>query len=66
MSTNELIKILENHCDAINTTGKHIKCYPTNSDSVIIVSKTASDTNYLKQVYRDFRRVGIIIPELNK
>jgi len=66
MRINDLIKIITPYCDRIIRGGKHLKAYPKGSRGVIVISYTASDTNFYKQVFRDFRRHGILINELNK
>jgi hypothetical protein len=63
MKHKKLLKILSKYCKEIRN-GNHYICRPLKGDEVIVVSKTASDRNYLKSVRRDFKRVGIIIKEL--
>lgn len=65
MKTKELIKIITPYCTHITQGGKHIKAYPKESNTVITISSTSSDMNFHKQVFRDFRRTGIIIEKLN-
>jgi hypothetical protein len=61
--TNRLLKILAPYCDKIRT-GKHIVVYPKGTNQILAISKTSSDWNRNKQVLRDFRKLGIIIKEL--
>jgi hypothetical protein len=62
--SNKVIKIIEKYCTRIDSNGKHYKAYPIGCKTVIIISKTPSDGNFSSMVYRDFRRLGIIINEL--
>ncbi len=64
MRINDLIDIVTPYCDKI-IRKSHFKLYPKNTKKVIIVASSPSDRYYYKQVYRDFRRLGIIIKELN-
>lgn len=61
----DFLKIISPYCDRIESSGKHNKAYVKGTDKIIVMSKTASDRNFLRQVYRDFRRLGIVIKELN-
>lgn len=65
MQTKDIIKIISPYCDRIIHGGKHIKAYVKGTNSIITMSSTASDRNFHKQIFRDFRRLGIIIKELN-
>lgn len=62
MTESKLIKILSKYCKEIRR-GKHWICYPLLGNTVISVSVTGSDRRYLKNIKRDFRRVGIDIKE---
>jgi hypothetical protein len=64
MNIKKVIKLIEPYCTRI-VDGKHIKAY-TNTNKLIVISKTSSDRYFHTQVFRDFRRAGIIINELNK
>lgn len=66
MSTKEILKILAPYCDRIRYGGKHYVCYPKGLKRTITVSATTSDRNRHRQVFREFRRCGIIIKELQK
>ena len=66
METKELIDILLKYCDSIRYNNKHYVCYPKGIKRVIVVSSSPSDRNRHRQVFREFRRCGIIISELNK
>ena len=66
MNTRELIKIVYKYCDSIRLNGKHYVCYPKGLTRIIVISASPSDRNSHKQVYREFRRFGIIIKELEK
>lgn len=64
MDIQKLIKILDPYCTKI-VHNKHWKVYPKGSNQIISIAGTPSDRNYHREVYRDFRRLGIIIKELN-
>lgn len=66
MKTKDLLDILEKYCDKIIRGGKHYKCFVKGTNKIITVSSTSSDFKFYSMVYRDFRRIGIIIDELNK
>lgn len=66
MKTKDLLCILKNYCDDIRYNGKHYICYPKGIKEVIVVSSSSSDRNYHTQVFRDFRRKGIVIKEIKK
>lgn len=65
MKSKELLEILAPYCDKIDYNGKHYKAFVKGTDKVIVISSTSSDRNFARQVYRDFRRLGVIIKELN-
>lgn len=65
MPDRKLYKVLSPHCVKIVVGGKHIKAY-INDKEFIVMSITTSDRYQWRQVYRDFRRKGVIIPELLK
>lgn len=58
-------KILALYCDKIRYNRKHMICYPKGTNKVVIVSMTPSDTNAYSMVFRDFRRIGVYIKELD-
>lgn len=64
--TKKLIDILAPYCDKIRYDSRHYVCYPKGVDRIIVVSNTSSDRNRDRQVYREFRRFGIIIQELKR
>lgn len=66
MKTKQLLKIVEPYCDKIIYNGNHHKLYIKDTNKIIVVSHTSSDRYYHTQVFRDFRRLEIIIKELNK
>lgn len=65
MKSKELLKILIPYCDKIDYNGKHYKAFVKGTNNVIAIASTSSDRNFDRQVYRDFRRIGVIIKELN-
>lgn len=65
-SSRQLLKIIWPYCDRIVFNGNHYKAYPKGCKGVIVISASASDRNFASQVFRDFRRMGVIINELNK
>lgn len=65
MAKLNVIDAISSYCDRIEHKGKHYKAYVKGTDKIIAFSKTPSDRNYARQIYRDFRRLGIIIKELN-
>lgn len=65
MSNRKLIKILEQYTDRIRYNGNHYICY-VKGGGVVTVSASPSDGNAHTQVFRDFRRQGIIIKEIKK
>jgi len=60
----ELINILSKYCDRIRYSGNHYICYPIGSNKTITVSSSSGDWNKASMVFRDFRRIGIYIKEL--
>ena len=66
MKPKEFIKILSPYCDKIVHNKKHYKAYVKGTDKVITISSSSSDQNFMSMVFRDFRRLGIIIKELKK
>jgi hypothetical protein len=65
MQIKELLDKIAPYCDKIIKGNKHIKAYVKGTNSVITIASTSSDRNFHRQVYRDFRRKGVIIKELN-
>ncbi len=66
METKDLIAIIEPYCDRIRQN-KHFVCYPKDLKRTIVISSSPSyKRNRHRQVYREFRRAGIIIKELEK
>ena len=65
MKGHKIIKILHKYCDRIRFNGNHYVCYPKGVKSCITVSASQSDNYASTQVYRDFRRIGIIVNELD-
>jgi hypothetical protein len=63
MKEKDLIKIVGKYCSKINYNNKHYMCHLLNGKTATIAS-TSSDTNYFRQVYRDFRRNGVFIKEI--
>lgn len=62
MKSKDVIKAIYPYVERVAYNGKHYKAYVGNN--VITISSTSSDRNFNRQVYRDFRRIGIIIKEL--
>lgn len=65
LKNHRVLKAIAPYCDRI-VLGKHYKAYVKGTNKVICFSVSPSDTNASTQVYRDFRRIGIIIPELER
>ena len=63
MDIKKLLKILEPYCDKI-THNKHYIAYVKGTNKTVAIGGTSSDRNFHRQVYRDFRRLGVIIHEL--
>jgi len=64
MTVKKVLKAIEPYCDRI-VLGKHYKAYVKGTNKVIVFAASPSDTHYHTQIYREFRKVGVIIPELN-
>lgn len=65
--TKKLIEILIPYCRKIRYGGKHYICYPKDTQvRTITFSAKSSDINQHRQVFREFRRCGIIIKKLQK
>ena len=64
MKTRDVIKAIEPFCDKIVYNGSHYKAYVKDTSKIVVISATPSDRNFNRQVYRDFRRIGIIVEEL--
>lgn len=59
------MKLIEPYCDRVEYNGNHYKAYVKGTDGIVTIAGTSSDRNFLRQVYRDFRRLGVIVKELN-
>lgn len=66
MPIKKLIKLVSKYCDRIRHNGKHYVCYPKGIKRTITIASSSSDRNQYRQVFREFRRCGIIIKELTK
>ena len=66
-TTMEIVRAISPYCDKVVMGGKHVLAYPKGSKMPISMASTAAKTSNQKaQVFRDFRRRGIIINELKK
>lgn len=61
----KLIDIIKPYCDKITHNGKHYKAYLAGTNNIVTIAGTSSDRNFERQVYRDFRKAGVIIKEFN-
>lgn len=61
----KFIDLVAPYCDKIVYNGNHYKAYVKGTDGIVTIAGTSSDRNFLRQVYRDFRRLGVIVKELN-
>jgi len=66
MKTKKVLKLIRPYCSEIRKNKKHYVCYPYGANRTITISSSSSDGNFYKQVYREFRREGVIIKELEK
>ena len=66
MKVKKLLKIVSPYCSSIRDNTKHYVCYPINGTEVVVIARSSSDANYYKQVYRHFRKAGVIVKELEK
>lgn len=65
MRPKDVLKILIPYCRLIRRCGSnHYIAYPWGSTRSITFASTPSDRNWYKQVFREFRRCGVIIIEL--
>jgi hypothetical protein len=65
MKAKDILEILKPYCREIRKAGSgHYVAYPYNSPRPIAFSSTPSDRNWHKQLFREFRRCGVIIEEL--
>lgn len=55
----KLLKEIEPYCNKITFNKGHYKAYIKDTDKVITISGTSSDMNFIHNVKRDFRRLGI-------
>lgn len=62
METKEVLKIVSKYCTEIKYNGKHYVCHLPNK-KVVVISATPSSPNSHRNVYREFRRYGIILKE---
>ena len=61
----QIVKLVEPYCTKIRR-GKHMIFYPKGSKRMVVMAISPSDTNFIKNLYQDFRRAGHIIPELKR
>ena len=66
MKTKDVVQMIIPYCYRWRKNRKHYVFYPIGSDRIITISATSSDGNFYKQAYREFRREGVIIKELEK
>lgn len=59
-----VIKILDRYCTRIRYNRKHYVLYPRGSRAIITMSASPSDRNWMKALFQEFKRNGIIIREL--
>lgn len=61
----QIVSIVAPYCTKVRR-GKHMIFYPKGSKRLVIMAISPSDMNFVKNVYQDFKRAGIIIKELER
>jgi len=61
-----VIRAVTPYCSKIRMHKKHYVCYPVKGDKIITISASSSDRNYYKNVYKDFKKCGLDIPDILK
>ncbi len=66
MNTRKILKAIAPYTDKIIYNKGHYKAYVKGRNNVITISSTPGDSYAYSMIYRDFKRLGIIIKALNK
>lgn len=62
----EILRAVRPYCKDIRIGNNHYVCRPIKGDRVIVISASPSCGHYYKNVYKDFKKCGLDIPEILK
>ena len=61
-----ILKAIRPYCKDIRVKKKHYVCRPILGNRIVVISASSSDIHYYKNVYKDFLKCGLDIPEILK